>query len=323
VPTVVVLADAEDVGVRRVVSRLADGHDVIWWRFGVPEASVSVDADHDRFRLEQPGTRLTSSDFRRADLVVYKRRWLQPRPHVASELPRDADRAFSEREWSSLLEGLLIAEEHRSGVPWMNSPSAWALTANKLALVLRAARLGLDVPRFTVSTPIRPPARAGGDLVAKAISADEAIDAERCFTTARVSGSALAELEGRHLSTPSLLQAYVAPVRELRVYCVLGEAIAVGLTPSPDHVDIRYVAAERMEPTFERLPADLESQLIDLTRTLGLNYCSFDLLVAGEDGDAALVDITPAGSWDYFESDEDPFLSDALAVVIDNHLNQR
>jgi hypothetical protein len=313
------LADADDVGVRRVVSYLHASCAVTWWSFGAREASVTVDADKDSFCLGQFGVTLRSADFARADLVVYKRRWLQPKPLVVSELSSAADRQFSEREWTSLLEGLLLAEEHRSDAVWLNPPSSWALTSNKLALLLRASRLGLDVPRFTVSTTIQMRDLHDRAVVAKAISADEVIDSARYFATARLYHDSLQHLNGQHLSTPSLLQDYVTPVRELRSYYILGRTITIVLTPSPEHVDIRYVPAESMAPTFDHLPAELDAALCGLARTFNLNYCAFDLLVPVH-GDPMLIDITPAGSWDYFESEDAPFISNALGAVIKDHV---
>jgi hypothetical protein len=52
-----------------------------------------------------------------------------------------------------------------------------------------------------------------------------------------------------------------------------------------------------------------------LARTFNLGYCAFDLVVA-EDGRPALLDITPNGDWDYFESDPAPVVTEFLADTI-------
>jgi hypothetical protein len=280
---------------------------------------VTVDADSDAFCLEQPGTTLTSADFARSSLVIYKRRWLQPKPLMLSALPDLADRAFSEREWTSLVEGLLHAEEHRNDLAWLNPPSAWALTSNKLSLLLRAAREGIEIPRFTLSTEVHVQHLNNDDVVIKAISADEVIDSTRSFATTRLSRASLQGLDRQRLPTPSLFQDYVAPTRELRSYYILGRMVTLALTPSSEHVDIRYVPARSMAPSFALLPTELDSRLGALARTFGLNYCAFDLLVPAS-GDPVLVDITPAGSWDYFESEEAPFISDVFGAIIADHV---
>jgi hypothetical protein len=318
-PFVLVLADADDIGVRRLISYLQPRCDVASWSFGAQETSVAVDADQDSFLLEQPGTRISSTDFAHADLIFYKRRWLQRKPLVISGLPRAADRRFSEREWTSLLEGLIEAEEHRSPAVWANPPSSWTSTSNKLALLLRASRLGVDIPHFTVATTVRTPDNDDQRLVAKAISADEVIDAGRYFATARLDPAHLRRLCGRRLPTPSLFQDYISPVRELRSYYLLGSTITISLTPSPDHVDIRYLSGDAMAATLAHLPPDIDTTLCSLAQAFNLNYCSFDLLVP-EQGDPILIDITPAGSWEHFESDDAPFISDALGAVIEDYV---
>jgi hypothetical protein len=110
VSTILVLADEDDAGISRLITRLEQRHLVKWWRFGVAETDVTVDAAENGFCLGQPDTTLESADFDAADIVIYKRRWLQPRPIVRSGLSGRSNRAFSEREWTSLFEGLLASK---------------------------------------------------------------------------------------------------------------------------------------------------------------------------------------------------------------------
>jgi hypothetical protein len=315
-PTVILLADADDLGVARLASQLATRLSVVWWQFGLPESSVSVDVDHTGFCLEQPGATLLSSYFQSASIVLYKRRVHQPRPLVVSELDEEHDRAFAEREWTSLIDGLLLAEEHRSVSDWLNPPSAVALTANKFSLLLRAARAGLDVPSFRVSSPVRLPAGAGTRVITKAISTDEQIDAQRHLTTTLLPPETLERIVGAKLGTPPLLQGYVAPLQELRVFCVLGRILAFALTPSTEHVDIRHTTAAEMAPRPYELTDQLASALRDFAGLLKLNYCTFDLLVPDR-GPPALVDITPNGAWDYFETASSPIISQQIAHAIE------
>lgn len=314
-PTVVVLADADDVGVSRLVSNLAARLRVQWWRFGLPETCVSIDLDDDGFHVEQPGAELCSTDLARAPVIVFRRRLLQPRPLVTSGLTSSADRAFSEREWTSLIEGLLLAEERRIGATWLNSPSATILSMNKLSLLLHAAREGLPLPAFSVSTPVRFPPSVGEDIVTKAISSDERIDGERYFSTTLLSADDLRDLAGVRVPTPTLLQEYVPPHLELRVFYVLGEFLSLALTPSHEHVDIRYAPAGELTPRPHDLSLDLRTSLADVARTFGLHYCTFDLVVR-RDGSPTLIDITPNGGWDHFETDEDPIVSGFVADMI-------
>ncbi len=232
-----VFADADDAGVARLVAGLERRLDVTWWRFGIPEGSVSVDVDEHGFRLEQPEVRVCSTAIREAGVIVYRRRLMQPRPLVISDLPSPEDRGFSEREWTSVIEGLLLAEEREGDATWLNSPSATLLTHNKLALLLHAARMGMAVPAFSLSNPVRFPPSSRGELVVKAISSNERIDSTRHFSTALLSREDLRDLPGARLPTPSLLQEYVPADIELRVFYLLGAFFALALTPSREHVE--------------------------------------------------------------------------------------
>lgn len=318
-PTVLIFADADDVGVGRLANQLTPHLKVLWWRFGVAESSVSIYADQTAFELNQSEASLDSEVLRDAALIIYRRRLLQPRPLVTSGLASRGDREFSEREWGSLVDGLLLAEQSRARATWMNSPSATLLCANKLFLVLEAARRGLQVPRLSISTPVRLPESASGDLVTKAISANERIDESRYFSTAKLSTEDLTELPGTRLPTPSLVQEYVTPKHEIRVFFALGKFLALALSPSKEYVDIRYASPTELEPRRHDLTPELCDALADLAKGLSLSYCTFDLVVP-DDGPPALVDITPNGGWDYFESDSTPVISEFLAKVITSHV---
>jgi hypothetical protein len=317
-PAVLVLADADDVGVTRLVSRLEQELRVVWWRFGLPEDSISVRVDGADFELEQPGARLSSDQFRASSTIVYRRRLLRPRPLVTSELASAEDRSFSEREWSSLIDGLLLTEERQGRSTWLNPPSATLLTSNKLALLLHATSLGLPVPAFSVSTPVRLPSASGHALVTKAISLDERIDAERYFGTALLAEEDVQDLPGTRLPTPSLLQEYVPASAELRVFYALGELFCLALTPSRDHVDIRYEARSALSPQAVDTPPSLAEAFGTLARALALSYCTFDVVIP-EVGRPMLVDITPNGDWAFFESRSLPNVTDFLANRIIAH----
>jgi hypothetical protein len=291
---------------------------VSWWCFGRSESTISAYAEDDRFLLEQSGASLSSAELRSAGIVIFRRRLLQPRPFVVSELSSPADRSFSEREWTSLIAGLLLAEERRGGQTWINPPSATLVANNKLMLLLLASRVGLPVPTFSVSTPVRPPVAPGRALVTKAISADEQIDNIRYFSTALLPPAHLEGILGERLPTPALLQEHIRPSTELRVFYMLGKFLCLALTPSKEHVDIRHAPRVSLSPRVFDLPPDLGASLACLARSFALGYCTFDLIVP-DDGDPVLVDVTPNGDWDYFESDAEPIVTEFLVDAIMGH----
>lgn len=313
-----VFADSDDVGVSKLVRHLGEQLSITWWRFGVSESTVSVEADGGYFRLEQPGATVETATLRAADVILYRRRLLQPRPLVISELPSAHDRNFSEREWGSLIEGLLLAEEDGTRAQWLNSPSSTLLTGHKLPMLLRASRMGLRVPAFSVSTPVRFPAASRDELITKAISSDERIDDARYFTTALLSQEDLRNLPGTRLPTPSLLQEYIRAEIEVRVFYALGGILALALSRPREHVDIRYAQGAELLPRPYVLAPELRAALAELASAFSLGYCTFDLLIPG-DGTPLLIDITPNGDWDHFESDGDPVITNFLVDRIAAH----
>jgi hypothetical protein len=225
-----VFADRDDTGVARLVERLRREIPVKWWKFGEPDTSVSVSVDCDDIWLQQRGTTVTQADFARARVIIYRRRFHFPRSLVTSSLATDADCSFSEREWTSLIDAILIREEQRSHALWMNSPSATLRCNNKLSLLLRAADAGFLMAPFCVSTPVRFPPDAPSGLVTKAISTDERIDSSRYLTTALVPPEILQEIYGVHLGTPSLFQHRIQAQSELRIFQILGSLPLIILT---------------------------------------------------------------------------------------------
>lgn len=318
---VVIFADGDDAGVARFAEHLRRHHDVAWWQFGVPEADSVVDVAPDQVLLEQPGVRLTRAEFASASIVVYRRRFHYDRPLVRSSLSGWAEQGFSEREWASLLLGVLLSEERRSEAAWVNSVRATLSGNNKLSLMLDAVEAGFDVPPFRVAAPVRlPEAPDDGPLVMKAVSADERIDERRYLTTTVIDSAEAARMRSRRVTTPVLLQHAVASVRELRVFYMLGSVVALELERVPDQIDIRYTTQEEMAPRMTGVEPSLIEQIRDYASRHGMHFLAMDFLV-DEGGALRLIDVTPNGSWDYFETDASPFVSAALAGAVSSYLS--
>jgi glutathione synthase/RimK-type ligase-like ATP-grasp enzyme len=309
---VLFFADHDDTGIARVYERVAEAFPAKWWKLAVPESTVDATVDQTGFIFTQGDTTWSSQDLERTNVVIYKRRYLQPRGMVCSELPDAEDRAFAEREWSSLLEAVLLRYESQANVTWVNSPTATLRTSNKLALLLQAGGFGLQVPETCVSTSVP---RQAGPLVTKAISTDERIGPERHLSTTVLTDDLTNELGGIRLKTPALLQRQVAAVAEYRCFYLLGRTIVISLRPSDTHVDIRHTTHQEMAPQLADLPEHLTAALGELACAFALNYCTFDLLL-DVDGQYSLIDVTPSGSWAYYEEAEQPFLSELLADIV-------
>ncbi len=107
----------------------------------------------------------------------------------------------------------------------------------------------------------------------------------------------------------------MAAVTEYRCFYLLGRTIVLALRPSNSDVDIRYTTRQEMAPELADLPDGLITALGELASAFALNYCTFDLLLDADD-QYWLIDITPSGSWAYYEEAEQPFLSELLAEIL-------
>ena len=101
---------------------------------------------------------------------------------------------------------------------------------------------------------------------------------------------------------------------------MLGAFFVLALTPSRDHVDIRHVPRAKLAPRAHDLAPELRHALAGLAGAFALGYCTFDLAIPS-DGPAVLLDITPNGDWDHFESDAAPVVSEFLADTIAAHIS--
>ena len=320
---VIIFADEDDVGVQRLVEALDPVHQVVWWKFGLFEDVLSADVSLERSVLSQPGARLTSEDFLSSKVVLYRRRFHYDRPVARSRLEGEAERAFSEREWKSLVVSLLLNEESRSSAMWVNSVKSSLVGENKLFLMLDAANAGFNVPPFRIGAPaILPSPSDSGSVVIKAVSADERIDEKRYLTTTEIDSVSARRIVDSGTSTPILLQPVIRSSQELRVYYLLGSLLALELQRSSEHVDIRYTEREQMAPQIVDLDREISLRIHKYASNHDFQFFALDFLV-DEWGALHLVDVTPNGSWDYFEADEKPQVSEVLASFISRYLSDQ
>jgi hypothetical protein len=103
---------------------------------------------------------------------------------------------------------------------------------------------------------------------------------------------------------------------ELRIYQLLGSTLALRLTaPGHDYVDIRLLPREAIDVAPVEVAADLAVMLRRYCDRHRLAFCVFDFLVA-RDSTCRLVDVTPSGSWSFYEGTGEPFVSRWYAGVI-------
>ena len=206
--------------------------------------------------------------------------------------------AFERREWRALFFSTFEIWQCNSDSPWFMSDRNLLLQDRKLWLLRLAGSMGARVPYYTFGTSVHPRA-SEVPSVAKAINAWQEISPGRYFNTSRLSMTMAKQLPSQ-LVTPVILQDYVPHQREWRMYVVGQKVFGVELRTERQLDDFRLaregdIAARQLE----YVPEHLESLLLACTRALDLLFCCFDVVPGERETEFWLLDVNPAGSWDY------------------------
>jgi hypothetical protein len=307
-------SDEDMVGLSGVLS--SRGVPTAIWDLEARDDELEVDAAPGRFTLRRGGRSLSSETFAGARIVIHRPgigRWRRP---VAATQGSRTEREFAEREWSSLLHGLLVDAEHRHPhLAWINRPSVSSMASEKYQLLATAELDGLCVPDLRVSTAGLLPDSATDEYVAKAINEDENIDDEHVYCTAPLDKEIVSGGDFR-TDTPSLIQERVRAQYELRVYSLLGRVLGLRVAAeNRDFPDIRLVPRESLSVEPITIQPDLAKAIDRYCQRHQLAYCAFDFLHAADDRDL-LVDVNPSGSWSFYETPGEPIVTEWYAETI-------
>jgi hypothetical protein len=317
-PDVLLIGYSADADLAAVSFRLsAAGIPNLLWLYDAHAEDLTVDATPGSFRIERGDEALSSDHFARARVVVHRTglgRWRRP---VAAPSAAGAERTFTEREWSSLLQGLLLeAEQRHPHLTWLNRPSVSAVTSEKYALLASASLDDLIVPDLRVSTEGHLPRHsASGQYVCKAIGEDESIDDATTYCTAVLDAETLGALPFR-TNCPSLIQERILAEYELRVYYLLGEALGVRIVAARrDYADLRLLPRSDWSAEVATIAPQMREALRRYCERHRLAYCVFDFLRTA-DGRDLLIDVTPSGTWSHLESPADPAITTWYADIL-------
>lgn len=311
---VVVVADKDDRSLSRVVSHLkSSGVSLGWLPLGCDDVDYELELTPQGVSIATSGFVLNDDTLRDAAVLLF-RRWRQrTTPPVVSTLREEDYRAFSEREWSAVLDLLLLRIERNLPVlRWAERPSTLPITRSRLALIDRAAECGFTVPGWQVVTDLS--GLAGDErVVAKSVDRDERIAAGRYFSTTVVEPTLFSSAADAP-PTPTHLQSLVERCCEYRAFYVFGTVLTIAQYTADAEIDIRHVEPGNLDLREEELPFDCAATIKRFCEGLGLGMCAFDLI---RDRDNLwLVDVTPNGSWDHLETEANPWLSQRIAEAI-------
>lgn len=247
-------------------------------------------------------------DLEAVTLIVYRR------PQRAYENDSSAPiwtTWIVDQEWKRVEETLSVM----ATAAVVNRVGPSAVARNKLAQLVHAGRVGLDVPRSLVTTEQTEATSFAADygrVVTKGISASYVLDGE----IVRTGFTRLVEHADLDMHDPTgcpiLLQEHVPPAAVWRIAAV-GEAT----------FGVRYTGAALKEVTDARLvhqdlhgePCDVPQQvargLRELCHSLGILFCSADF-VETADGRLVFLDLNPDGQWAWLQLEFDLPIADQI-----------
>jgi len=314
---VLMLYQYDDAGAEHFSRIISRHHECKIFRFGQSEERYGVDLDRDNFKITNNEEYLTKDDFVSASLI-YFRLWRMDRLNaVQSSLNNDESALFSEREWFSVFQSVLfLAESCTESTKWINPPSIELKSRSKPYLLCRASSY-INVLDFNVSVEINA-SRFNSPVAAKCISVNQKYGKNRYYRTSILDTKLLEALPARQ-STPAFLTEYIKPNSEARVYYFLGDITAIRLKSVKDYVDIRDLRNTELVCDKIDLPKHLHEAVIRFCNSEKFNYCCFDFIE--KNGEFHLIDITPNGTWDFYDSLVEFEISNMFATAINRSLN--
>lgn len=239
--------------------------------------------------------------------------WRRPGEFGLSPELSEQERAFAKDEINHVLRGLWATLD----CYWMSYPESIRQASWKNGQLLRAAQLGLDVPRTLITTSPED-ARAfyeecNGQMIFKVMSdpflaaskaAQDSVDQppELYETqTTLVTESELALLESARL-VPCLFQEYVPKQHELRVTVIGDDIFAAEIHSQADErtrIDWRNYDAE-IQYQQATLPVEIAERCLTLVRSYNLNFSALDLVLT-PDGRYVFIESNPNGQFIFVE----------------------
>lgn len=234
--------------------------------------------------------------------------WRRPLPPALPEHEAAVERAWAAAEAQVALDGFL----RTTGARWVNDPLANLAADCKPEQLVRARRLGFDIPPTVVTNAaaeLRGFASRHRRIVCKALL-DARVPAglkqgafeERMLYTSVMELPELDQLDDLG-PEPYLFQALVAKRYDVRVTVIGKRAFACRIesqAQSEGRVDWRRANTEALVHTEERLPQEVAEACVRLTAEYGLRFAAIDL-ARREDGGYTFFELNPNGQWAWVE----------------------
>ncbi len=220
---------------------------------------------------------------------------------VESESPVER---YAFKEYLGILTGLLLNIPDKK---WLNFPWNEVKAEGKIYPLLKAKKLGLDVPQFWVSNSAVTLKKIAfdKDLVVKPVTDSPIAIQNGTFTDIPCGGEFFApytvKLNADLIDIDSvdgnayLIQNRINYDYEIRVCVIDDDVFATASDAIKSGVDIRL--EQRSNERVISPPDKLTILLKNLTKELGLRHATFDIAVEAALGKYWLLDVNPSGNW--------------------------
>jgi hypothetical protein len=223
--------------------------------------------------------------------------WRRPQPYSLHEGLAADSIAFAHGECHEAIAGLWSALPAQ----WVNAPELDAAAHHKPYQLAVAAQVGLLIPRTLITNDPDAARTLIADIGPERTVYKTFLASEQCWRETRIIQRHELDILDTLRFAPVIFQEYVPADADIRVTIMGSHLFAAAITPAPGGYEVDYrmdMAGAHFEPTT--LPAEIEQQLRDLMRHVGLVYGALDLRRTPE-GRYVFLEINPAGEWRFVE----------------------
>jgi hypothetical protein len=307
--------DIDDQNIQRVIPILEGKCSIKQIVLNTIDNETIITHKKERLQIIQNGKLITQNDFIYADKIIFFRWRMKQKSFIRSSLKNKYEKEFAEREWSSLLWGIFLHMEDKFKNPvWINKPHKYFNLYNKYHLLCIARDLGFKFPVWFVSNSFASLERNSKSIITKSISSDEQINNNMVFHTTKLDRTIIKQYSNKIISCPSFLQHYIKPSFEIRTYYLLGKMLTIKLETELEHIDIRDLEKKEIRVEIYKLPSLLNKLIKKFCVKEDFSYCSFDFIFANNN--FYLLDVTPNGSWFFYEGINNPIISSWFAQTL-------
>lgn len=222
---------------------------------------------------------------------------------IDNQITNEDIRKYAEEESQQTLLGLW---ESLNDCIWVSKPSNISRSSHKWEQLLRARKIGFNVPRTTITNDPRQAKKFCYKMkkcIVKAVSKSVFL----CQDRYRMAYTTLIKHDDSKIDdvkfTPCIFQEYIPKKLELRITVVHKQVFACAIysqSSAKTMHDWRNYDFENTPHEPWELPNDITEKCINLVASYGLNFGAIDMVLM-PNGKYVFIEINPNGQWVWIE----------------------